>query len=308
MRQPSVAEQPDRGGRAVAAAVELAADIVSIVGESPIWSVREQALYWIDGQARRIMRLHWPDRRLESRELPYRPSCIALLPEAGLLVGYKKGLGAFDFDSGAARSLPLEGVAFDVESFNDGACDAAGRFWIGTRHRDASEAVCALFCIETDLRVRRVIDGIIVSNGIAFSPDGRTMYHTDSRPGRIDAYDYDVATGALSGRRRLLDYQGKDRRPDGCTVDAQGYLWVAEIDGSRLARYAPDGGLDRTEMLPVSKPASVGFGGADMRTLFITTISYGLDAAARQAQPWAGKLLAMRTDVPGLPEPPFRGA
>jgi sugar lactone lactonase YvrE len=287
--------------------VELAADIVSIVGEAPTWSVREQALYWIDGQQHRIMRLQVPSRRVETRDLPYRPSCLALLPERGLLVGYKKGIGTFDFDTGAAASLPLTGISFDVVSFNDGACDAAGRLWIGTRHRDASEPVCSLYCIGPGLSVRRVVDGLILSNGIAFSPDGRTMYHTDSRPGRIDAYDYDPATGDLSGCRRLLDYQGKGRRPDGCTVDAEGFLWVAEIDGARVARYAPDGTLDRTIMLPVTKPASVAFGGADMRTLFITTISYGLNEAQRAEQPWAGKLLSLQTDVPGLPEPSFRG-
>ena len=141
------------------------------------------------------MRLGWPQRRLEAKTLPYRPSCLALLPDRGLLVGYKKGLGTFDFDAGEARQLPLKGMEFAVASFNDGACDAAGRLWIGTRHRDASEPVCALFCIEPGLKVRRVVEGLTVSNGIAFSSDGRTMYHTDSRPGRIDAYDYDAATG-----------------------------------------------------------------------------------------------------------------
>jgi sugar lactone lactonase YvrE len=198
-------------------------------------------------------------------------------------------------------------MEFAVASFNDGACDAAGRLWIGTRHRDASEPVCALFCIEPGLKVRRVVEGLTVSNGIAFSSDGRTMYHTDSRPGRIDAYDYDAATGTPSGGRVLLDYRGKGRRPDGCTTDAEGFLWVAEIDGGRVARYAPDGRLDRTVALPVAKPASVAFGGPDFQTLFITTISYGLDAAALAAQPLAGKLLSLRTDVAGLPEPPFRG-
>jgi sugar lactone lactonase YvrE len=182
--------------------LELAADVTCVVGEAPTWSTREQALYWIDGQSHSIMRLRFPDRVLETRPLPYRPSCLALLPERGLVVGYKKGLGTFDFDSGEAVALPLTGVPFEAASFNDGACDAAGRLWIGTRHRDASEPVCALFCIEPGLKVRRMVDGIIVSNGIAFSPDGQIMYHTDSRPGRIDAYDYDVAHGTLSNDRR----------------------------------------------------------------------------------------------------------
>ncbi len=287
--------------------LELAADIVSIVGESPTWSVREQALYWIDGQAHRVMRLSLPSGRLETRDLPYRASALALLPERGLLLAYKKGLGTFDFETGAAQSLPVEGIDFTDVSFNDCACDAAGRLWIGTRHRDASAPVCWLYRIDPGMRITPVIGSLIVSNGIAFSPDGRIMYHTDSRPGRIDAYDYDPATGTPSNPKRLLDYQGKGRRPDGCTVDAEGHLWVAEIDGSRIARYAPDGTLERTIMLPVSKPASLAFGGADMRTLFITSISYGLSETQRAEQPWAGKVMSLATDIAGLPEPPFRG-
>jgi len=133
------------------------------------------------------------------------------------------------------------------------------------------------------------------------------MYHTDSRPGRIDAYEYDEVTGTLGSCRRFLDYAGKGRRPDGCTTDADGFLWVAEIDGARVARYAPDGTLEREIALPVTKPSSVAFGGPDLSTLFITTISYGLTEAERAAQPWAGKLLAMNTPFRGLPEPPFRG-
>jgi sugar lactone lactonase YvrE len=283
------------------------ADFVAIVGEAPIWSAQEQALYWIDGHQRHLMRLHWPTQTAERRPLPYRPSCLALLPGGGLLVGYKKGIGTFDFTSGRAVALPAGGVDLDVVSFNDGACDAAGRLWIGTRHRDASEPVGALYRIGPGMAVRRVVDGLIVSNGIAFSPDGRTLYLTDSRPGRIDAYEFDPTTGTLGARRHLLDYAGKGCRPDGCTVDAEGFLWVAEIDGGRVARYDPNGVLERTIDLPVRKPSSVAFGGPDLAVLFITTISYGLDDAQRAAQPWAGRLLAVDAGCRGLPEPAFRG-
>jgi sugar lactone lactonase YvrE len=230
------------------------------------------------------------------------------LASRGVLIGYKKGLGLFDFDTGETRPLAVPGVDLETVSFNDGKCDPAGRLWIGTRHRDAREPEGALYRVDTDLAITRIRGGLVVSNGIAFSPDGRTLYHIDSRPGRIDAYDYDIETGTASSPRVLRDYQGLGCRPDGCTIDAEGCLWVAEIDGGRLARYAPDGTLDRTVMLPVSKPSSVGFGGSDLRTLFITTISYGLTDEQRAAQPWAGRLLMLRTEVPGLPEHPFRGA
>ena len=132
----------------------------------------------------------------------------------------------------------------------------------------------ALYRITSGPVIERVLGGLIVSNGIAFSPHGTTMYHTNSRPGRINAYDYDVACGTISNQRVFLDYAGRGFRPDGCTIDADGFLWVAEIDGARVSRYAPDGSLERSIALPVTKPSSVGFGGPKMQTLYVTTISY----------------------------------
>jgi sugar lactone lactonase YvrE len=253
------------------------------------------------------MRLHEPTGEVQLRTLPYRPSCAVPRAEGGVLIGYKKGIGVFDFATGQGTPLPVPGVDLGEVSFNDGACDARGRFWIGTRHRQASEPAGALYRIGPGLEITRLVDGLIVSNGIAFSPDGATMYHADSRPGRIDAYDYDLASGTLSGRRVLIDYAGRGFRPDGCTVDEEGYLWVAEIDGGRVSRYTPDGKLERSLAMPVSKPSSVGFGGPDLRTLYVTTISYGLSPEQRRAQPWAGMLLALEPGVRGRPEPPARG-
>lgn len=284
----------------------LLGEAAAVVGEAPLWSAAEQALYWLDTMQRRLFRLR--DGVTEQRDLPYRPSCLAPLEGTGLLVGYKKGIGLFDFESGRAVQLPIAGADLGEVSFNDGICDAAGRLWIGTRHREASAPVGALYKVDGDLAVTRMRDGLVVSNGIAFSPDGRRMYHADSRPGRIDAYDFDVRAGTLSAPRVLIDYAGKGRRPDGCTVDAEGFLWVAEIDGWRVARYDPEGRLVREIMLPVQKPSSVAFGGPRFETLFITSISYGLDAAARAAQAAAGRTMAIEPGVRGLPEHPFRGA
>ncbi len=205
-----------------AAEIRPAANIAAIVGESPLWIAGAQSLYWIDGLRPHLMRLHAPSGAVETRILPYRPSCLAPMPDGKLLIGYKKGLGIFDFATGRNEVLPVDGVDLATVSFNDGACDRAGRLWIGTRHRDASEAAGALYRIGPGLAISRVVDGLIVSNGIAFSPDGATMYHADSRPGRIDAYAYDGETGTLSDRRTLIDYAGRGFRPDGCTVDTDG--------------------------------------------------------------------------------------
>ena len=285
--------------------IRLVGDYTAVVGEAPLWSEAERAFYFLDTMQRQLVRLR--DGVTETRALPYRPSCLT--PIAGtnaLLVGYKKGVGSFDFDTGRAEQWPVAGAELEVVSFNDGACDDSGRLWIGTRHREASEPVGSLYRVEPDLSLSPARGGLVVSNGIAFSPDGRRMYHADSRPGRIDAYDLDVATGTLSAPRMLLDYRGKGRRPDGCTVDAEGFLWVAEIDGWRVARYDPDGRLEREIMLPVQKPTLLGFGGEGYGTLFVTSIAYGLDEAARAEQP-AGRVMTIETGCRGLPERPFRG-
>lgn len=282
-------------------------EVRATVGEAPLWFAAERALYWIDGMQRRVLRHDAVDGSETWRELPYRPSCLAPLPDGRLLIGYKKGIGLFDFAAGRAVALPLAGIDFTDVSFNDGICDAAGRLWIGTRHARATDPVAALWRIGPAMSVTLMREGIVLSNGMAFSPDGRLLYHADSRPGRIDVYDFDAGEGRIGPPRLLVDYAGRGRRPDGCTVDAEGFLWVAEIDGWRIARYAPDGRLDREIMLPVQKPASLAFGGPAMSTLFITSISYGLDAAALAAQPAAGRLMAIEVAVRGLPEQPFRG-
>lgn len=279
-------------------------DFAATLGEGPLWSPHDQALYWLDTMQKKLLRLRWPGGRTEARDLPYRPSCMAFLADGRLIIAYKKGIGLFEFDSGKAEQLALSGVRFDNEIFNDGACDRAGRFWIGTRDREATKPNGALYRLGPDLAATRTTTGLVVSNGMAWSPDGRTFYHTESRPGRIDAYDFDVATGAITNPRPFLEYQGKGRRPDGCTVDAEGGLWVAEIDGARVARYRPDGRLDREIMLPIPRPTSVMFGGDGLATLFITSMRHGV-ADTDLGDPRHGMLMAIEPGVRGMEEPAF---
>lgn len=276
------------------------------IGEGPLWSPDEGALYWIDTVGKRILRARAPFRTAEERGLPFKPSALALTDAGDLLVAYKKGIGLFDFDSGASVQLPLDGLDFTDEIFNDGACDAQGRFWIGTRDRQVKAPVGSLYVIGPDLQARQMRAGVVCSNGIAWSPDGSTLYHTDSHPGAIAAYAFEPGEGALRDGRTFLDYAGQGYHPDGCTVDAEGFLWVAEVQGGRISRYAPDGRCERSIALPVSKPTSVMFGGADLKTLFVTSMRYGLSDEQLHAQPHAGKILCLPMAVPGLPEARFR--
>lgn len=278
------------------------------LGEGPMWSVREGALYWIDIVGKAVFRYRPGTGTVETRILPFAPSALFPARSGGMLLVTKKGLAHFDFIGNAVRSIPSPAVDVTKEVFNDGTCDRHGRLWIGTRDLHASGPAGRLYRMEADHAMTPVAEGFVVSNGIAFSPDGRTLYHTDSRPGRIDRYDFDEAAGTVSNRRVFLDYAGaKGGRPDGCTVDAEGGLWVAEVGGWRIARYRPDGSLDREVRLPVSKPTSVMFGGPDLSTLYITTMRFGLSEDELRDQPWAGSLLHVEPGVRGLEEHEFAG-
>jgi L-arabinonolactonase len=279
---------------------------VSTLGEGPMWSVRDQALYWIDVVGKRAFRLRPPHNRVEARDLPYAPSGVFPRVAGGLLLVTKKGMALFDFDADKLETIPTPAVDFTAEVFNDGGCDRLGRLWIGTRDLNVREPKGGLYRMETDYSMTRQASGFVVSNGVAWSPNGETFYHVDSKPGRIDVCDFDLAAGLVANRRVFLDYRASGGpHPDGCAVDAEGGLWVAEIDAGRVARYTPDARFDREIGLPVSKPTSVMFGGKDLATMYITSMRFHLTHDALQTQPLAGSLFAVDAGVKGMAEPEF---
>jgi sugar lactone lactonase YvrE len=286
--------------------VRCVTDVVDEIGEGPMWSAREQSLCWVDAgpDARRLMRWQARTGTTDIWQLALRAPNVNERAAGGLLVGLQRGLATAEHWGAPLVDLPLLGVDFEVERINDSGVDAAGRLWLGTFDRRLKAPLGALYRIDGALSAARVDQGFMMSNGIAFSPDARTMYFNDSRPGRIHAYDYDVASGEASRHRILMDFAGRQGRPDGCAMDAEGFLWVAEIDAGQLLRLAPDGRIARTVPLPVSRPTSLAFGGDDLRTIFVTSMTFGLDATQRERQPWAGRLLAFDAGVAGLPRPP----
>ncbi|TVR07183.1 MAG: SMP-30/gluconolactonase/LRE family protein [Salinarimonadaceae bacterium] len=280
----------------------------SALGEGPFWSVRDNALFWVDVVGRLIFRYRPGAGAAETRQLPYAPSAILPFAKGGFLLVTKKGMALFDFDSGAVDSVPVPLVDFSQEVFNDAACDRMGRLWVGTRDKNLAEPKGRLYRMDPDFSMSVHGAGYTVSNGITFSPDSRLMYHVDSRPGRIHLYDYDLASGEITGRSIFLEYAHETHghgHPDGCTVDADGGLWVAEVEGWRVARYLPDGGLDRVIDTPFRKPTSVMFGGDDLATLFVTSMQFGLSETELAEQVLAGRVLAADMGVRGLPEPMF---
>jgi sugar lactone lactonase YvrE len=297
--------------------VTAAGNLPAIVGESPVWHAREGALYWVDIPRKKILRLHPGSGERAAWEMPERVACLAFGQSGGLLAGMESGLfsvtllapGTFEAP-GAAQVRRLAAPAFALPNmrFNDGRCDRQGRFWAGTMFQDmaAAQPVGALFRFDAAGHLSApVVDELIVQNGLAWSPDGRTMYLSDSHPSRriVWAFDYDTPTGEPRNRRVFADLHHYVGRPDGAAMDVDGGYWICANDAGRVLRFTPEGKLDRQIELPAVKPAMCAFGGAGLDTLFITTIRPEAGATEHD-----GHLYAVNPGVIGCDESGYAGA
>ncbi|MBV8533964.1 MAG: SMP-30/gluconolactonase/LRE family protein [Alphaproteobacteria bacterium] len=279
-----------------------------ILGESPVWSAPDEALYWVDIQAPAIHRLRPSSGEVRTWVLPEQVGSIGLRSRGGgLVAATKSGFHFFDPATGGLRQIVDPERHLPENRFNDGRCDRAGRFWAGTMNESSHDAVGALYCLEPNLTVRRMETGVGIPNSLAWSPDDRVMYFADSTRRRIWAYDFDVADGVIWNRRVFVDARNHPGVPDGSTVDAEGCLWNAEHGGSRVCRYTPAGHLDRAIELPVTQPTCCVFGGKRLEILYITTAREGLAPEQLARQPLAGGVFALTPGVAGLPEPGFAG-
>lgn len=283
----------------------LVADVHAVLGEGPIWVAAEQALYWVDIKGRLIFRLG-ENGTVDAWPTPFRVGSLAPRASGGFIAGTEHGIAHLD---PAADRLEL---LFDPEEdrptnrFNDGKVDRSGRFFAGTMDDREQEASGAFYRIDKTLICTRFDDGFRVTNGPAFSPDGRLMYANDSA--RQVTYAYTVGLdGMPAGRRPFVQWGGDDGYPDGMTIDAEGCLWLAFWDGWCVRRVSPAGERLGEWRLPVAKPTSVAFGGAALDRLFVTSASIGLDADALATQPNAGGLFMLDVGVAGIAEQPFAG-
>ena len=279
----------------------------NLLGEGPMWNVAEQAIYWVDALKPAILRLDAAGE-LSTWPMPRIIGSFVFRAKGGLVGALKNGFSAIDLETGAVDLLVDPEPDRPDNILNDGKCDRRGRYWCGSRDAALRDPVGALNRLDPDLSCHRMDDGFVVSNGLAWSPDDRTMYFADSRAETVWAYDFDLDDGAIRNRRVFFSTRDIEGRCDGATVDAEGYYWCALVHGGAVARFDPKGRMDRRIALPVKHPTMCSFGGGGLDTLFVTSAAWMVPEAERKEQPLAGALFAIRgVGVKGLPETLFGG-
>lgn len=277
------------------------------LGECPLWDAERQRLYWIDIRAAQLHRFDPASEAHGVVALDESIGCIALHAEGGFVAALRSGLWRLD-----AHGRKLQRLAANPEDqatgrFNDGRCDGAGRLWAGTMD-EAERTPCGhLYCYHAG-RLVAMKANVTVSNGLAFSPDGRYLYHADSPRRVIERHRFDVASGELGPAERWISLDDCNLAgfPDGAAVDSAGHYWCALYAGGGVARFTPDGRLADLHRLPVPNPTMIAFGDRDLRTLYVTTARQGLEETALARAPLSGALFSMRVEVPGLEEPRYR--
>jgi sugar lactone lactonase YvrE len=290
--------------------LERVGEVRAKLAEGPLWDERAGRLWWVD-PLEGLLYATTPAGDTRQWKLSPEPTAVCLTGRGDLLLAVRDGFARFDPASGALQPLASIGSAGQRERMNDGGCDPAGRFWAGSMAEDLRPGGGALYRLDPDGALTRVLDGVGLSNGIGWSPDGRTLYYTDSLEYRIDQLDFDPSSGALARRRPFAQLSRAEGLPDGLTVDAEGFVWTALFGGSAVRRYAPDGRLDRVIDVPAAAVTSVAFGGRALDELYITTSSLAFDQPGLPAlgppSAEAGALLRCRPGVRGRAPHRFAG-
>ncbi len=277
-------------------------DACAEVGEGPVWDPIEGVLWWTDIRGRRVHRFDPRTGRDDAHEMPIRVGCFALREGGGFVLAAEHGFWFWRSGGGAPEHV------LDVEAdrphnrMNDGGCDRQGRLVASSMSTEAPRRPTgACWRLGAELKAERLADGLLIGNGIAFSPAGDRFHLADTGVDRVWVHDYDGATGAVGARRDFVDLTALAGRPDGATIDAEGGYWLAAVEGSRLYRFAPDGALDRTIDLPISKPTRPMFGGPSLEQIYLTSIAVEGEAQS------GGLFRIDGLGVRGLPEPRFAG-
>lgn len=278
------------------------------LGEGTLWSQRRLALYWVDILSRRLHRYTPEGERRETWDFKEEISAVAERANApGLLVTLKSGFAFFDPETQSLEPILNPEPDRPANRFNDGKCDAAGRFWGGTMDFACVASTGALYRLDAQLRCTRCIDGYNITNGPTWSRDGRTMYFTETGARQVNAFDFSMETGEMSNRRLWLQFSAADGKPDGMTTDAEGRIWIAHWGASCVTCRDESGRVLARIDLPTAQITDCVFGGPQLTTLYISSAADGLSDEDLARQPLAGGVFVVETDARGLPPNDFRG-
>jgi sugar lactone lactonase YvrE len=289
----------------VASPFTCALDIRASLGECPVWSTRERVLYWVDINAPTLNRFDPASGRNTAMPMPAAIGSFALREKGGFVLALRDGIWFADVDGTPRRKIVDAPYDQATHRFNDGRCDRQGRFFAGTMNERRDASTAALYRLNGDLTLTSVIGDVMISNGLAFSPDGRTMYYADTPTQVVRTYRYDIEHGVPNEPRELVHFVEPDDRPDGGAVDSAGNYWAALYRAGKVVQLSPHGEILAEYPVPAMCPTMCAFGDDDLRTVYVTTARQqrGADELARFPQ--SGGLFAMRVDIPGLPEPVF---
>ena len=290
--------------------VELLFDSGTLLGECPVWDVKENVLYWIDIDGHKINCYDPSSCNNETRKLPFKAGSLAIRKQGGLLLAMSNGFYNYDFTNEILESRKCDPEPDRKDNrLNDGRCDPDGRFWVGSMNdlrRIQGQYEGNLYCYHPDGECVSQNLPVGVANGLAFSPDERYMFFADTMRETVWRFDYDKEQGKILNQQVFLNLKNLSGKPDGACVDADGCYWLAHIYGWKVARYTPKGKLDREIQLPFPKPSMCAFGGSKLDTLFITSISTKHDKSNGENK-YSGGLFAVNPGVSGIPEPNFSG-
>lgn len=288
--------------------VRCVVDAKNVVGESPVWSAAEQALYWVDILEPAVYRWHPASGARRTWALPAAVGSIGLRQGGGLITALRSGFHLLDLDTGDLTFVAHPEPDMPTNRLNDGKVAPDGAFWAGTMDdRPDKENVASLYRLGADHQVRRMVHGVKVSNGLAWSPDGRVLYHSDSRAATIWRRTHDMAGGAVGEPQVFVALKPEWGRPDGGATDAEGCYWGCGIGAGRVNRFSPAGELLAWIDLPVTHPTMPCFGGPDLKTLYITSLRENFTPEQLDATPLAGGLFEVELDVAGTPVAHYRG-
>jgi len=277
------------------------------LGEGPVWHEGERALYWVDIEQPAILRFDATSGATAEYAMPEKIGCIAVRKNGGFIAGLQSGFARVTLEPLSVTPLIDPEAHLPGNRCNDGKCDNHGRLWAGTMDVAMQNDTGTLYRLDPDGTVTAMDEGYGITNGPAWSPDGRVMYHNDSKARCVYAFDCDPKAGTIGHKRTFVELTGDEGFPDGLTVDSDGHVWLAHWGGSRVTRFTPTGDVERVIDMPVSQVTSCAFGGDDYRTLYITSARTGLDEATLQREPLAGGLFAIDVDVTGVPANHFAG-